>query len=152
MSSDSASVQKQLIAINRSLTLIILILISIIFIKWIVYSENLPVDSTAFKDEVSTVKKQNIIALTDSLTNSNTDSLHKKKPTIKLTVKEKVVNINTANIEKLCTLKGIGKTIAARIISYRTQNGNFKNCDDLMKVKGIGKKRYHQIKNNIKLK
>lgn len=50
------------------------------------------------------------------------------------------VNINTATAEQLETVKGLGKKRAEAIISYREKNGAFKSVDDLINVKGIGKR------------
>ncbi|NLC28265.1 MAG: ComEA family DNA-binding protein, partial [Campylobacteraceae bacterium] len=50
------------------------------------------------------------------------------------------VNINTANVEELATLKGIGEKKAQAIIEYREANGGFKTVDELSNVKGIGEK------------
>ena len=50
------------------------------------------------------------------------------------------VNINTATIEQLQQVKGIGPKIAAAIIEYRKEHGAFEDVDDLLKVKGIGEK------------
>ncbi len=58
----------------------------------------------------------------------------------------KIVNINTANIDELQLLKGIGETYAQRIIDYRQKNGEFNSPDDLLKIKGIGTKRLADIK------
>ncbi len=49
-----------------------------------------------------------------------------------------VVNINTAGLEELCTLSGIGIVKATAIINYREENGPFQSPEDLSKVKGIG--------------
>ncbi|WP_281172858.1 ComEA family DNA-binding protein [Desulfobulbus elongatus] len=59
------------------------------------------------------------------------------------------VNINTATMEELTTLNGIGKTKAEAIVAYRTANGDFKTVDDLAKVKGIGDKIIEKIKPEI---
>lgn len=51
------------------------------------------------------------------------------------------VNINTANAETLMKiLKGVGPDKASAIIAYRQQHGPFKSADQLVEVKGIGKK------------
>lgn len=55
------------------------------------------------------------------------------------------LNINTADIEALCELPGIGQTTAQRIIAYREQHGEFKDIIDLMKVNGIGEKTFDAI-------
>jgi competence protein ComEA len=59
------------------------------------------------------------------------------------------VNINTATQADLESLPRIGPKVAQRIIDYRSQNGNFKKVEDLMKVKGIGEKIFAQIKDMI---
>lgn len=48
------------------------------------------------------------------------------------------VNINTAGIEELQTLPGIGEKRAEDIIAYRKANGPFRIPEDITKVKGIG--------------
>lgn len=53
---------------------------------------------------------------------------------------QQVVNINSATVDQLDTLKGIGPKKAQAIVDYRTQNGNFKSIDDLGSVKGISQK------------
>ena len=57
------------------------------------------------------------------------------------------ININQADAKTLTTLKGIGKDRAVKIVEYREQNGPFQKIEDIMKVKGIGKKIFEQNKN-----
>ncbi len=59
------------------------------------------------------------------------------------------VNINTASQSELEALPRIGPKVAQRIIEFRTQNGNFKKVEDIMKVKGIGEKIFQQLKDLI---
>lgn len=61
------------------------------------------------------------------------------------------INVNTATLEELDTLPGIGPAIAQRIIDYRTQNGDFKKIDDLKNVRGIGDVLFDQIKDLVTL-
>ena len=67
----------------------------------------------------------------------------------KETPKEGKVNINTATVEELKTLKGVGEKKAEAIIEYRKKNGSFKTKEDLMKVRGIGKKLFESFQERI---
>lgn len=62
-----------------------------------------------------------------------------------------VVSINQADAKQLQEIPGVGQTIAARIVEFRSANGNFKSVDELTKVKGIGEKRLSNIKSRITL-
>ncbi len=59
------------------------------------------------------------------------------------------ININTASIEQLTTLTGIGDAKAKAIIQYREENGNFNTIEDIMKVSGISENIFAKIKENI---
>jgi len=63
--------------------------------------------------------------------------------------KGSLININTAGLTELDSLQGIGPATAQKIIDYRNTSGGFKASEDIMKVKGIGKSKYEQIKNKI---
>lgn len=63
-------------------------------------------------------------------------------------VSEKV-NINTAGMEELESLKGIGPSLAQRIIEYRESNGGFKKIEELQEVKGIGDSKFSNIKDSV---
>lgn len=60
-----------------------------------------------------------------------------------------LVNINTADAATLMTLYGIGEKISQRIIDYREANGPFEVIEDIMKVSGIGEKKFANIKDKI---
>ena len=59
------------------------------------------------------------------------------------------VNINTATVKELSTLKGIGEKKAEAIVSYREANGKFKSINELANVKGIGEKMLQNLKDQI---
>ena len=61
------------------------------------------------------------------------------------------VSINTATLEELMTLEGVGEAKAKAIIEYRKTNGNFNSIEDLLNVSGIGESLLAKIKENITL-
>jgi len=61
------------------------------------------------------------------------------------------VNINTAGMEQLCTLPGIGETRAQAIIAYRTKHGAFQSVEELMNVSGIKAGIFERIKELIRV-
>ena len=61
------------------------------------------------------------------------------------------VNINTATVEQLTTLPGVGPKLAARIVEHRQKAGGFKSAQELMNVKGIGEKNFEKIQGYLTL-
>ena len=59
------------------------------------------------------------------------------------------ININKASAEELTQLKGIGPSLAAKIVDYRDKNGPFKSPEDITKISGIGPKTYETNKDLI---
>ena len=94
--------------------------------------------SSCTKNGQSIISKSNGISnaetKTDNTTNSNEIVL---------------VNINTANIEELTLLSGIGESKAKSIIEYRETNGNFQSIEDIVNVSGISENTYEKIKDYI---
>jgi len=73
-------------------------------------------------------------------------------PFVTLTAKPEtplMVDINSATAEELAALPGIGPKAAADIVAYRLENGPFRNPEDLMNVKGIGRKTYEGLRTFI---
>jgi competence protein ComEA len=59
------------------------------------------------------------------------------------------VNINTATVEQLATLPGVGSRMAARIVEYRQKAGGFKSVHELMNVKGLGEKKVQRLEGSL---
>jgi competence protein ComEA len=59
------------------------------------------------------------------------------------------INVNTAGVEQLMMLPGIGEKTAKAIVSYRQSHGAFKTVDDLARVKGIGMKKVGALRKNL---
>ncbi|WP_440620532.1 competence protein ComEA [Bacillus subtilis] len=63
-----------------------------------------------------------------------------------------LVNINTATLEELQGISGVGPSKAEAIIAYREENGRFQTVEDITKVSGIGEKSFEKIKSSISVK
>ncbi len=59
------------------------------------------------------------------------------------------VNINTASVDQLATLPGVGSKLAARIVEYRQKSGAFKSTQELMNVQGIGEKNFQSMQSYL---
>ncbi len=58
------------------------------------------------------------------------------------------VDLNTASMQDIERIQGIGKDFAKRIVDYRTQNGPFKNWEDVKRVSGINTVMLDTLKRN----
>jgi len=61
------------------------------------------------------------------------------------------IDLNTATLQQLQLLPGVGETIAQRILDYRSEHNSFNSVEDLMNVSGIGEKKFEQIKPYVKV-
>ena len=92
------------------------------------------------KEEVKDLEKQEAIVENDEIT----------KPAEE-TSSSTLISINTATLEELLTLPGIGESKAASIIEYRKNCGKFTKKEDLLNIKGIGDSVYAKLKDYITL-
>lgn len=61
------------------------------------------------------------------------------------------VNLNTATAEELRTLPGVGEATAAAILEDREANGPFTSVEDVMRVSGIGEKKFAKMRERIRV-
>ena len=66
-------------------------------------------------------------------------------------IKSTKVSINSATLDELKAIKGLGESKAKAIIEYRDKNNGFKSIEEIMNVKGIGKSIFEKIKDYITL-
>ena len=104
------------------------------------YSSNDPEDSSLISDlEI----KKSVLELSDTIA-------YVKKNYSSLT--EKSIDINTAGMNELVRLPGIGEKTAEKIIELRIKRGKFKRIEELMDVKGIGEVKFNKIKKFLYIK
>ncbi|MFJ8631360.1 helix-hairpin-helix domain-containing protein [Streptomyces sp. NPDC093568] len=60
------------------------------------------------------------------------------------------VSLNTATVDQLDTLPGVGPVLAQHIIDYRTQHGGFRSVDELREVNGIGDRRFADLQDLVR--
>lgn len=105
-------------------------------------------DST---ERTDTAFVKNSLTISDKMKSAE-DSLKntgKKKSKKEEKLKPKSININTATKEILIMLPGVGESTAEKIINYRETHNGFKKIEHIMKVKGIGKKKFEKLKEYI---
>lgn len=84
----------------------------------------------------------------DSLQMSKNDANSVSRPQKERKPSKKVnlpVHVNTASLDELCALNGVGPKLAEKILEVRNALGAFKNAEDLQKVPGIGKKKLEKL-------
>lgn len=123
------------------------------------YSEQDREFDTQMKTAFTELEKNNSANLTDEqkllagdiklssdslLALNDTESKDKKKLTT-----GKTININKALTGDLLMLPGVGEVTAERIIEYRELKGSFRKIEDIKNVKGIGDKKFEQMKEFI---
>ena len=103
-------------------------------------TESLTIES--FSTESPTIESSTKESFTKESSATGSSSSKSEKITTK-------ININTASVEELQTLKGIGPATAKSIILYREEYGAFSAIEEIMNVKRIGEKTFAKIKERI---
>ena len=84
--------------------------------------------------------QKSVVSKNDSVGRLKHSKTHKSAPKVTLPI-----HINTATVEEICALKGVGPKLAEKIIAVREAQGPFKSGADLQKVPGIGKKKLENM-------
>ena len=118
----------------------------LIVIVGIIFATVLVLVNVFFDFVPHTVKIENIKSAKNEFSTYYNQNVNKKTYT---TIQKVIVNINTASVQELCTIRMIGETKAKAIVNYREKYGAFKDKKDIVKVYGIGEKTYEKIKDSI---
>ena len=105
-----------------------------------------PTIESSTKESFSTESPIIESSTTESFTKESSATGSSSSKSEKITTK---ININTASVEELQTLKGIGPATAKSIILYREEYGAFSAIEEIMNVKRIGEKTFAKIKERI---
>jgi competence protein ComEA len=62
------------------------------------------------------------------------------------------LDLNRVSAEDLCLIPGIGESLAREIVTYRERRKGFRSIEELKKVKGIGEKKYKDLKETFTIK
>jgi competence protein ComEA len=97
-------------------------------------------DSTVIQTEKKIASKPELMDFTKGFKSNTTEKTYSLR---------KKINLNKANISELMRLPGLGQKTAGALIDYRNKHGRIKSMDELLNIKGIGKKKLEKIKNLI---
>jgi comEA protein len=126
----------------------IILLVGIVFLAGVIL----------IRDKEVPIKETNNSSFSSSETENSKNNNSSQQPANSKEVKSAStetktgkININSASIEDLDTLPGIGEVTAQKIIDYRTKNGKFKTVEEIKEVNGIGEAKFNAIKNLISI-
>lgn len=94
---------------------------------------------------------QQVIVGQPPAASTSSKSRSKKSGTSKGKMTTGTININSATVAQFEQLPGVGAVMAARIFAYRTAHGAFAAIDDLTKVSGMGKSKFANLKNFVRI-
>ena len=122
--------------------IIIFVLILLFSIYKVIDSKNLDIKDNVYIVSQSDVHEKESISNNISDENDIENDLNNKN---------NLININTASIQELDTLPGIGEATANKIVNYREEKGKFNSIEEIKNVNGIGDKKYEELKTLISI-
>jgi competence protein ComEA len=109
------------------------------------------INDSNYKESIGAKKSEKRVDSEAELSDfSNNEKDFKKE--VLTSAKVSYINLNDAGLEELIKVPGIGKITAERIIELRRLKGGFRNIDELLEVKRIGKKRLQKLKEYLIIK
>ena len=69
-----------------------------------------------------------------------------RMPANKLLVFSIPLDLNQVSVEDFCLVPGVGESLAQEIVAYRERRRGFRSAEELKNVKGIGEKKYKNLK------
>lgn len=112
------------------------------------YTDNINLSLKLKNEMVIYVSNKSEMTSTTKQTLNDAKIIEQSKTVDNNSITNRLVNINTASIDELLTVSGIGKSKAEAIITYR-QKEKFKTIEDIKNVSGIGDALFEQIKSSI---
>lgn len=132
---------------NGNITPIGVVVVQAAEVQEFVFDDEMPIFETDKKEDASSrdamLASQNNTVQTTKNAQSRTPRTAENAPL--------EVNINTAGLNELTKLTGIGPAMAQRIIDYRNEHGKFEKIEDIKKVRGIGEARFNAMKDFLRL-
>ncbi len=143
--------RKERVVISSLLVIVVLMTVLTAFLqqKYNYSQEEYDAILAEFEKKSAAIRKEQEKDLAKYSGQNNERKAEKNDP---VTLSPNLININTAGVDELQKLNGIGKTYAQRIVDYRTENGEFTTVEDLLNVRGIGKKRLEQIEKFVTIR
>lgn len=87
--------------------------------------------------------------VTDLLNEEASETEPPRREPLREDLEKKKINLNSATLEDLQRLPGIGGKTARKIVEYKEKNGRYRSIEEMMEVKGIGPKKFQKIKSFI---